>query len=568
MASKNPKPKRVEEPAVPAPVRPGMWESKIRPFLERRALPLAILLIAIGAVRIASTWSRFSFTNDEPQHFACGLEYLQRHTYLLEPEQPPLSRIAMAMGPFLDGTRLAGPSDALKGQDVAAIYQKGTPERTLILMRMGILPFFLLASVVVFLWARHHFGGATAVIATALFTWEPTILAHSGLSTTDMAVAACLPAAFLAMILWAERPSGRNAVLFGIASGSAVLAKFTTLLYLPAATALALLYYVAVERSGAPAFVKLARVRAASFGIALIAGAVTIWAGYLFSFGKFSGAGFPVPAPQLFQGIHDVLVHNQGGHPAFLLGQLSRTGWWYYFPVVLAVKTPLAFLLLAIFGVVLCLRRKAVPWALPVAFALGILLPAMAGHINIGLRHILPIYAGLSIAGAIAAVQLAEWSDAKRWAGPVVALALFWAAGTGIWNHPYYLAYFNELAGSHPENILVDSDLDWSQDYVELTGKLHSLHATEVNFGVTPWLNHYLEIWPGLPKTKPVQPLVPAPGWLVVNPSYDKLYQYGLMYRSPNLVPWWSKLTPVDHAGALQLYYVPPGAIRLRQPGQ
>ena len=98
--------------------------------------------------------------------------------------------------------------------------------------------------------------------------------------------------------------------------------------------------------------------------------------------------------------------------------------------------------------------------------------------------------------------------------------------------------------------------------------KLHSVHATDVNFGVATWLNHYLEVWPGLPKTKPVQPLVPASGWLVVNPSYDKLYQYGLMYRSPNLVPWWSKLTPVDHAGALQLYYVPADAIRMKQPGQ
>jgi hypothetical protein len=329
---------------------------------------------------------------------------------------------------------------------------------------------------------------------------------------------------------------------------------------------LALLGYLAAERPGSPALMKLAKERLASFGIAVLAGVFVVWAGYLFSFGRYPGISFPVPAPALFQGIHDVLAHNQGGHPAFLLGQLSRTGWWYYFPVVLALKTPLAFLLLAIFGVVLCLRRKQAAWLFPVAFSFGILLPAMAGNINIGLRHILPIYAGLSIAGAVAAVQLAEWSNAKKWAGAAVVIALLWAAGTGLWNHPYYLAYFNELAGSHPENILVDSDLDWSQDYVELAEKLRALHATEVNFGITPWLNHYLEIWPGLPKTKPVQPLIPAPGWLVVNPSYDKLYQYGLNYRSPNLVPWWSKLTPVDHAGALQMYYIEPGAIRLRQP--
>ena len=147
--------------------------------------------------------------------------------------------------------------------------------------------------------------------------------------------------------------------------------------------------------------------RIPSAGIALVIAAVVIWAGYLFSFGKLPGMSFPVPAPEFFDGIRVVLRHNQGGIPAFLLGQHNRSGWWYYFPVVLAVKTPIAFLLLAIFGAVLCVRRKQTVWALPVAFSLGILLPAMAGNINIGLRHILPIYAGLSIAAAVAVVQLA-----------------------------------------------------------------------------------------------------------------------------------------------------------------
>ncbi len=157
---------------------------------------------------------------------------------------------------------------------------------------------------------------------------------------------------------------------------------------------------------------------------------------------------------------------------------MSQTGWWYYFPVVLAVKTPLAFLMVAILGVILCVRRRAAAWALPVAFSLGILFPAMMGNINIGLRHILPIYAGLSIAGGVALVQLAEWSSAKKWAGPAALIVVLWLAASGIWKHPYYLAYFNELAGSHPEKILVDSDLDWSQDYVEVAERLRAMNVT------------------------------------------------------------------------------------------
>ena len=569
MASKNPKVKRTESAAAVVPARTaGIWDSKLQPLLGRRAVVIAMLLIGIGAARIASTYSRFCFTNDEPQHFACGIEYLEKHTYQYEPEQPPLSRIAMGMLPWLDGSRMTGKHLFVDREGVAIMYQHGNPLRTLVLMRLGILPFFLLAGFVVFLWAKHHFGGPVAVAATALFAFEPTILAHAGLATADMALAACLPAAFFAMILWVENPTRRNTVLFGVASGLALLAKFTALVYLPMAAVLALLYYLAVNQPGAAKAMGLARERAASFAVAVMVGAVTIWAGYLFSFGKLPWMSFPVPAPQLFQGIHDVLVHNQGGHPAFLLGKMSQTGWWYYFPVALAVKTPIAFLLLAIFGAVLCVRRRQAAWALPVAFSLGILLPAMAGNINIGLRHILPIYAGLSIAGGVAAVELATWSKAKKWAGPAAVAALVWLAGTGIWNHPYYLAYFNELAGNHPERILVDSDLDWSQDYVEVAEKLRAMNVSEVNFGFVPWLNPYFEVWPGFPKIKPLQPLIPSSGWVVVSPSADTLNQYGLLHKFPNLEPYWDKLQPVGKVGSTLFYYVAPGSIRLKQEGR
>jgi hypothetical protein len=139
LASKNPKPKPIAT-GLPAGPPPSRWESQIRPFLDRRALLLAILLIAIGAARIASTWSRFCFTNDEPQHFACGIEYLEQHVYRYSTEQPPLSRVAMAVAPFLDGSRLAGHRAKHDEEGVAIIYQHGNPQRTLTLMRLGSLP--------------------------------------------------------------------------------------------------------------------------------------------------------------------------------------------------------------------------------------------------------------------------------------------------------------------------------------------------------------------------------------------------------------------------------------------
>ena len=191
------------------------------------------------------------------------------------------------------------------------------------------------------------------------------------------------------------------------------------------------------------------------------------------------GGGASLPAPEFFDGIRSALRHNSEGHPSYLLGQHGTTGWWYYFPVALAVKTPIAFLILVALGVWVCVKRRAqVGVLLPLAFVLGILLPAMAGHVNIGVRHILPIYLGLSIIAAAGLIRIAQTTA-------VGALVLvLWMAVSGALSHPDYLAYFNEFAGSEPEKVLVDSDLDWGQSTKPLARRLKQLGATEVNFGV------------------------------------------------------------------------------------
>ena len=129
-----------------------------------------------------------------------------------------------------------------------------------------------------------------------------------------------------------------------------------------------------------------------------------VWAGYRFSYGRVPFASFRLPAPELFQGIQDVRTHNAEGHHAYLLGKRSKFGFWYFFPVALGVKTPLAFLALLAFGMVLAVRKLQLRRVLiiPLGFAAGVLAVGMASHINIGLRHILPIYLAFSIVAAAA----------------------------------------------------------------------------------------------------------------------------------------------------------------------
>src|SRR5262249_9769650 len=144
-------------------------------------------------------------------------------------------------------------------------------------------------------------------------------------------------------------------------------------------------------------------------------------------------------------------------------------------------------------------RRGEVRYGLPVAFALAVLILGMTSRVNIGVRHILPVYLGFSIMAAAGVLQLAEWPRTRKWGGIAALLLLAWMAVSGAMSHPDYLAYFNELAGGEPERIIVDSDLDWGQENVRLARRLRELGATEVSFGVANHLSDYLMTWPGFP---------------------------------------------------------------------
>jgi hypothetical protein len=524
-------------------------------FLDKRSLVLALGLVVIASIRIAATYRVFSFTIDEPGQLACGLEYLSKHVYRYLTEQPPLARAAIAMGPYLAGVRpLGGPEFNLEGRNV--ILQSLRPNHTLALMRLGILPFFWLACGVVYFWCRGRFAGSVAPLAVALFTLLPPVLAHAGLASTDIALAACLGAAFLALILWAESPDWKHGALLGLAAALAALSKFTALLYLPAAAMLALLWYLTAERCELRKLWALARVRAATFAFAVLIGALVIWAGYWFSFGKVPAWNVRLPAPEFFDGLTVALSHNRRGHPSYLLGHYSSKGWWYYFPIVLAVKTPIPFLILCALGTYTCFRKfSRVACALPMAFSLGILLPAMAGNIDIGVRHILPVYIGFSILAAVGLDRLTRSQGLG--VGHAVAIGLLlWTAAAGIVCHPDYLSYFNEFGGREPARILVDSNLDWGQDTKRLGRRLHQLGAQEVSVMLIEPLTLPLPTedairrFYGLPRIKPVDANFPGGGWNVISPTVANTLN--LPFK-----PWWERMPPTEKVGTLWLYKFP-----------
>ena len=532
-------------------------EPALFPWARRHSLVIFLALTAIGSIRIASTYDVFSQTYDEPLHIACGTEWLSGTAYLSEPpEHPPLARVAAALGPYFAGVRPHHKSGSFD-EGLALLSDGGHYDRNLALARLGILPFFWIGAVVVYLWGKRYLGEPGAAFATLLFTFLPPILAHAGLATTDMALTAMVGASFFTAVIWFERPILRNSLVFGAATGLAVLSKFSSLAFLPVAFGAALICHVAFEPPTWPEAVQAARRRAPQLGIVILIGCLVVWAGYRFSFGHVTFTSIRLPAPELYASIQQVIDHNRRGDPSFLLGDHSFSGWRYYYLIVLAVKTPLPFLALLLYGALAGGRESTRRGTyLALAFSLGILWFALSTHINLGVRHILPVYVGFSLVAAAGATALLKRSGKSRLAGWALGTLTLWMMSTSALSHPDYLPYFNALAGNQPENVLVDSDLDWGQDMKRLAHRLREAGAQHVHF--TPSVPVDLAAL-GFPRVEPNDRTKPSPGWNAVSLTVLKKARFGLWGDYPEVRLWPDEIKPTEKIGkGIWLWYFPP----------
>jgi 4-amino-4-deoxy-L-arabinose transferase-like glycosyltransferase len=236
---------------------------------EHRFAAAAVVLAIVAAARVASTWTVFSQTVDEPTHLRSGLHLLISGNYTIDPEHPPLARVLFALH-----SRLAG-----KPEEPDPLLDDEHYLGTLAGMRAGNLPFLLLAIAIVFFWTRELFGAPAAVVAVALFGALPPILGHAGLATTDMAAAATVAAALYALWRWLEEPSLAKATMLGAAIGIGLLSKFSFVIFFASAA----IVFVIARRPR-----RIAQV--AQLVPATLIAAILVWAGYLFDTGTLNEA--------------------------------------------------------------------------------------------------------------------------------------------------------------------------------------------------------------------------------------------------------------------------------------
>jgi hypothetical protein len=336
-----------------------------------------------------------------------------------------------------------------------------------------------------------------------------------------MAATAFTAAGAYAALLWAERPDARRTVALGLAVGLGMLAKYSLLVFLPGVWVAMYLCHWRGVRAVPGQLRKYWRPAVVAAAIACLA----IWAGFRFSFGPLSFAHVSLPAPRFFDGLHDIWDHNEKGHASYILGERHHFGVWYFFPVTLAVKTPLAMLLLVGWSL-WAAWRKQLRVAAPLAYCAVILAIAMSSRINLGVRHVLPVYAGLSVIAGVGAAILLRHS-AGRWAGlraPVLFGLFGWQVVSGALAHPDYLSYTNEITRGRAEDFVAESDLDWGQDMHRVGDFLKKAGATEVAF--TPYNVTYLQAGHAFPKVTYSDWYHASPGWNVVSLGEWKVYNH------------------------------------------
>lgn len=506
-------------------------------------------LLALYGVMAISAAAQKSMTFDEMAHLTGGYTYWAFNDYRLHPENGNWPQRLGALPAVLGGASfpsLTQPAWStsnvyamgdqflyFSGNDATTILRRGRTAMALLGVALGAL---------VYAWASRLVSPAGAWVSLALFVFSPTFLAHGPLVTSDMASALFFTAATGAMWIVLHRVTPITVMGAAVLLAAAFLSKLSAPILLP----VALVMVIVRSIDGRPLLVGLrgnlvayggrARQSAILVGVAVVLGLATytlIWASFGFRYTAFAAAttstdaflgqvtqsgvaGRLLSIARHFHLLPEAYLYGSGltvgyasDRAAFLNGQFGTTGWWWYFPYAFAVKTTIPAMivgLLALAGLVLRWKTgdNGDAWVARVRTSLYAGTPllalvvvywafALTTHLNIGHRHLLPIYPALCILAGGAAfwtqplfersragepqggrerrrqrsTALRKSPSGWRSAAGVATLGLLaWHFVESVSVRPNYLAYFNQLAGGPAEGYkhLADSSLDWGQD--------------------------------------------------------------------------------------------------------
>ncbi len=532
---------------------------------------VVFLLLVLWTLALYAARST-SMVVDEGLHLASGYSILRTGDYRLVEEHPPFVKIWASLPslfvPDLPDPRgfpawEEAPLDLTDSIALLAIARETITsywliDRLLLPARAMMALLGLLLGATVYRWGTDLGGKRCGLLALYLLALDPNILAHSSVAGTDLGAATTTALALFIFARWLRRPAATRWLAAGLALGLALGTKTSAILLLPTVFLVGLLIHP--------------RRFVALLGLFALAGLV-IWALYGFEYGPLPGTDALVPAPSHAIPFLRLRRHIADGHPAFLLGENRTHGWWYYFPVAFALKTPLPTQLL--FVILLAsatltlfrrpkdLSRLIARWGPMVLFFLLYGVSTLASPLNIGYRHLLPVLPCLFL---LAGYGMCKAERAiRRTYSPLrilLFLSLAWLAVGTLRVAPHYLAYFNELAGG-PDNgwrYLADSNTDWGQGYKDLARFQRERGLEKVR--LSAFLPAYdpalygvryeplTPMWGNTPAIFPSR-FNPPPGDYVISATTLD----GIPLVDPEIYDWFRKRTPDAQIAHVLFYY-------------
>jgi hypothetical protein len=568
-----------------------------------------LLLLLVLCIQLLTSVRTTSPTFDEPYHIVRSYVYLKTGDSALVARggHPPLANMLSVL-PLLLRSDIVLPPHQPGWPDVSSFkdlfrvadqvfWRLGNDTDSIVLWaRLPMLLFSALLAVLVFFWAKRLHGALAGISALLLYTFDPNILAHSSVVTTDMGATVFVFASIYCLWRFCQRPSWGRLILTGLVFGLAQAAKFSALFLAPiffvllviwayseGGSVLPFLLPAQSRLSGRPGLQRVYIALALCFVI-FVVGFVVLWGVYAFEVGPLLphedshplldrfipgtnpsirrvvyalAENLPVPAPAYFADLAWLRSYTRAGHPAFLIGRYAVRGWWFYFPIAFAIKTPIPLLILLAVAAYLSLRhreqlRKEYFLLVPMAV---FFLASTFSPIDIGYRNILPVlplafvYVSKVPAYSVEAVR----SRAARWGRPALALLCAWYVIGTVALSPHYLAYFNEFVGG-PANgyrYLVDSNLDWGQDLKNLKKYMDGEGIQQVYlnyFGTADPAYYGVDFLP-MPSHPPA-PDDPPAYYAISATSLQGVYAGGT-----TLAHWLAEYQPVGRAGYSILVY-------------
>ena len=440
-------------------------------------------LLIVLSLQLFFSVRRESQTWDEANHIFAGYRSWTHGDFGLNPEHPPLLKL-LATAPLLR-LPLKAPAleerffkeDAfLRGKEF--LYQNDA-DKILARTRTAAALLTVLTALVIFFGTREMFGTGAAFIALTLLAFDPNLLAHGALITTDVGLACFMFLSVYLFYRFVKSPSALRLIMAGVSVGLVLAVKHTGLLILP------ILFLLALCEIRGRALKILG-----SLVLITIIGCVVLWSFYRFRYDARPGGlqlnpplaeyvkglepheAWPISTAARFHllpesylyGLADVRL-TANYYTSYLLGKVYAHGVWFYFPVAFLIKSTIGVLALLLLSLGVIATRRLKHWreilflVVPVIFYL---LVAMTVGMNIGVRHILVVYVFLYVL-----IGGATWTlirNSRKWRYAIGALLLVHAASSML-SFPNYIAYANELWGgpSQTHKYLTDSNSDWGQ---------------------------------------------------------------------------------------------------------